>query len=150
MTKRKSIILIAALLMSFGAMAQNLTSSPYSRYAYGDLNENVPTAYRAMGGVGFGMRSNKAINPSQPASYTACDTLTFMFDIAASASWSRYRDSSGKRKRGNGNLEYVTMNSLFGNDGSRCRSVCCRIVGRLRYLHVRYYPRRAIFLYDRF
>ena len=109
MTKRKSIILIAALLMSFGAMAQNLTSSPYSRYAYGDLNENVPTAYRAMGGVGFGMRSNKAINPSQPASYTACDTLTFMFDIAASASWSRYRDSSGKRNRGNGNLEYVTM-----------------------------------------
>ena len=89
--------------------AQNLTSSPYSRYAYGDLNENVPTAFRAMGGVGFGMRNNRAINPSQPASYTACDTLTFMFDIAASASWSRYQDATGKRNKANGNLEYVTM-----------------------------------------
>lgn len=89
--------------------AQNLTSSPYSRDAYGDLNENVPTAYRAMGGVGFGMRNNKAINPSQPASYTACDSLTFMMDVAASANWSRYEDASGKRNRANGSLEYVTI-----------------------------------------
>ena len=89
--------------------AQNLTCSPYSREAYGDLNENVPTAYRAMGGVGFGMRNNKAINPSQPASYTACDSLTFMMDVAASASWSRYQDASGMRNRANGSLEYVTI-----------------------------------------
>lgn len=90
-------------------MAQNLTSSPFSRYAYGDLNENVPTGYRGMGGVGFGMRSNHAINPSQPASYTACDTLTFMLDVAASASWSHYKDISGVQNKANGNLEYLTM-----------------------------------------
>jgi len=89
--------------------AQNMTSSPFSRYAYGDMNENVPTGYRAMGGVGFGMRSNKAINPSQPASYTGTDSLTFMFDVAASASWSRYQDAGGMKNKANGNLEYVTM-----------------------------------------
>lgn len=89
--------------------AQNMTSSPFSRYAYGDMNENVPAGYRAMGGVGFGMRSNKAINPSQPASYTSCDTLTFMFDIAASANWSRYTDAGGMKNKANGNLEYLTM-----------------------------------------
>ena len=89
--------------------AQNMTSSPYSRYAYGDLNENVPTAFRAMGGVGFGMRNNKAINPAQPASYTAMDSLTFMFDIAACVNWSRYIDGGGQKNKANGNLEYVTM-----------------------------------------
>jgi hypothetical protein len=89
--------------------AQNMTSSPFSRYAYGDMNENVPTGYRAMGGVGFGMRNNKAINPSQPASYTSCDTLTFMFDIAASVNWSRYEDAGGMKNKANGNLEYVTL-----------------------------------------
>lgn len=89
--------------------AQNMTSSPFSRYAYGDMNENVPTGYRAMGGVGFGLRNNKAINPSQPASYTACDSLTFMFDIAASVNWSRYNDAGGMKNKANGNLEYVTM-----------------------------------------
>ena len=102
-------ILFAVLLLSIGVRAQNLTSSPYSRYAYGDMNENVPSAFRGMGGVGFGMRSNKAINPCQPASYTACDTLTFMMDVAASANWSRYQDVSGMRNRANGSLEYVTI-----------------------------------------
>lgn len=89
--------------------AQNMTSSPYSRYAYGDLNENVPTAYRGMGGVGIGMRSNRAINSAQPASFTACDSLTFMFDLAASVNWNRYRDAGGMKNKANGNLEYVTM-----------------------------------------
>jgi len=100
---------LTALLLSLGMSAQNMTSSPFSRYAYGDMNENVPTAYRSMGGIGFGMRSNHAINPSQPASYTSIDSLTFMFDVAASACWSRYRDAGGMRNKANGNLEYVTM-----------------------------------------
>ena len=71
----KIIFLFAVLTTSICVSAQNMSSSPYSRYAYGDMNENVPSGYRAMGGVGFGMRNNKAINPAQPASYTACDTL---------------------------------------------------------------------------
>ena len=103
------VLLSAVLLFSAGIRAQNMSSSPYSRYAYGDMNENVPTGYRAMGGVGFGMRNNKAINPSQPASYTSCDTLTFMFDIAASVNWSRYEDAGGMKNKANGNLEYVTL-----------------------------------------
>ncbi len=110
MNKTTRIVLLSAvLLFSAGIRAQNMSSSPYSRYAYGDMNENVPTGYRAMGGVGFGMRNNKAINPSQPASYTSCDTLTFMFDIAASVNWSRYEDAGGMKNKANGNLEYVTL-----------------------------------------
>ena len=89
--------------------AQNMTSSPFSRFAYGDMNENVPTGYRAMGGVGIGMRNNRAIDPAQPASYTACDTLTFMMDVAASVSWSRYQDAKGMKNKANGNLEYLTL-----------------------------------------
>lgn len=88
---------------------QTGTSSPFSRYAYGDLNDNVPNTYRAMGGVGLGMRSNKVINSAQPASYTACDSLTFMFDLAASVMWSRYGDAAGMRNKANGSLEYLTM-----------------------------------------
>ena len=110
MNKTTRIVLLSAvLLFSAGIRAQNMSSSPYSRYAYGDMNEHVPTGYRAMGGVGFGMRNNKAINPSQPASYTSCDTLTFMFDIAASVNWSRYEDAGGMKNKANGNLEYVTL-----------------------------------------
>ena len=103
------ILIITSLLISSLSMAQNMTSSPFSRYAYGDLNENVPTAYRAMGGVGIGMRNNRVICSAQPASYTSCDSLTFMMDVAASASWSRYSDARGMRNKANGNLEYLTF-----------------------------------------
>jgi len=105
-------IYILLLLLAFGtvlACAQNNTSSPFSRFGYGDLNDNVPGAYRALGGIGIGMRSNKVIDPAQPASYTACDSLTFMFDIAGSGMWDRYVDSKGTHDKGNGNLEYVTI-----------------------------------------
>ena len=105
----RHLFLITALLSGSVVFAQNMTSSPFSRYAYGDMNENVPTGYRAMGGVGIGMRNNRAINPSQPASYTAGDSLTFNMDVAASANWSRYRDAKGMRNKANGNLEYLTI-----------------------------------------
>lgn len=95
--------------MVLGVWAQNATSSPSSKFGYGELNNNLPNAYRAMGGVGVGMRSNKAINPIQPASYTACDSMTFMFDLAGSFLYSNYGDSYGVTNKVNGNLEYITM-----------------------------------------
>ena len=109
MTIKKNILLLVALLLSGVLSAQNMTCSPFSRYAYGDMNENVPSGFRAMGGVGIGMRSNRTIDPAQPASYTACDSLTFMMDVAASASWSRYQDAAGMKNKANGNLEYLTL-----------------------------------------
>ena len=106
---KRIVSLIVVSLMAVGMLAQNATSSPSSRFGYGELNDNLPGAYRAMGGVGMGMRSNKVINPSQPASYTACDSMTFMFDIAGSLLYTNYGDANGERNRVNGNLEYVTM-----------------------------------------
>lgn len=106
------LLLAGVLLLPFcfvPVRAQNGSSSPYSRFGYGDLNDNVPNTFRAMGGVGIGMRSNKVINPAQPASFTAGDSLTFMFDLAASAMWSVYSDHAGLRNKANGNLEYLSL-----------------------------------------
>jgi hypothetical protein len=108
MNFRRYIVIVVAM-MAVGAWAQNATSSPSSRFGYGELNNNLPNAYRAMGGLGIGMRSNRAINPSQPASYTACDSLTFMFDLAGSFLYTNYGDSYGQNNKFNGNLEYITM-----------------------------------------
>lgn len=96
-------------MMAVGVWAQNATSSPTSRFGYGELNNNLPGAYRGMGGVGIGMRSNKVINSAQPASYTSCDSMAFMFDIAGSLLYTNYGDSYGQSNKVNGNLEYITM-----------------------------------------
>lgn len=106
---KKLLLIVLGMFLSVGMYAQNATSSPFSRFGYGELNDNQPAAYRAMGGVGVGMRSNKAINPSQPASYTACDSMTFMFDLAGSFLYTNYSDANGQRNRVNGNLEYMTL-----------------------------------------
>ena len=107
--RRRLYIALISLVAAAGVVAQNAASSPYSLFGVGELNDNVPNAFRAMGGVGVGMRNNHVINMMQPASYTACDSLTFMFDIAASASWANYSDANGRRNRANGNIEYVTV-----------------------------------------
>ena len=109
MNLKKYIVIVFATMMALGIWAQNATSSPSSRFGYGELNDNLPGAYRAMGGVGMGMRSRKAINPAQPASYTACDSMTFMFDLAGSFLYTNYSDSYGQRNKVNGNLEYMTL-----------------------------------------
>ena len=109
MQRRIVISVLGVLLLAMSAGAQNNTSSPYSRFGYGELSDNVPGAMRAMGGVGIGMRDNRVINASQPASYSVVDSTTFMFDVGASAMWSNYGDAIGKRNKANGNLEYLTM-----------------------------------------
>jgi hypothetical protein len=103
---------ITACFLLFGAVsiqAQNNTASPFSCYGLGDINDNVPNTYRAMGGIGVGMRNRKVICPSQPASFTACYSLTFMFDLAADVMWTRYGDDVGVKNKANGNLEYITL-----------------------------------------
>lgn len=107
--RRRARILLIGLCLATGLSAQNMTSSPFSRYGYGLLDANIPNTYRGLGSVGIGMRSNKVICSSQPASYTACDSMTFMFDVAASVGWDHYQDAHGKRNRGTGNLEYLSV-----------------------------------------
>lgn len=103
------ILLPVCVLLMLPAMAQNNTSSPFSCYGLGDINDNVSNAYRAMGSVGVGMRNRKVICAAQPASYTATDSLTFMFDLGASVMWTRYGDDVGTKNKANGNLEYITL-----------------------------------------
>lgn len=109
MKQRFYISALVALLFCGTVWAQNNTHSPFSRFGYGEMNDNVPGAYRALGGIGIGMRDGRVINPSQPASYTVVDSTTFMFDLAASGMWNGYQDATGARNRGNGNLEYMNM-----------------------------------------
>ncbi len=106
---KRIVLTYIVVALAMCVSAQNMTSSPYSRFAYGDLGDDAPNTYRGMGGVGIGMRTNKAINPLQPASYTGMDSLTFMFDLAGSVMWTTFADATGRRNRANGNLEYITL-----------------------------------------
>ncbi|MDR1343873.1 MAG: hypothetical protein LBJ39_00830 [Tannerellaceae bacterium] len=110
MLKFKKVVAVGILvIIPLTMLAQNNTNSPYTRYGYGELADRSFGAGRAMGGLGFGMRSDKQINPMNPASYTSVDSLTFLFDfgIAGQVSW--FDDGMNKEKHWNGNMEYAAM-----------------------------------------
>ena len=85
------------------------TISPYSRYGYGEWQSLSYSANRSMGGLGYGVRSNKSINAINPASYTAIDSLTFMLDLGVSGVVDGFESNSASTTQFNGNLDYVAM-----------------------------------------
>ncbi len=90
------VILALSLLLGgiFSISAQRNTYSPYSRYAYGLLNEPVMGQSVGMGGTAIGLRSTTNINPLNPATYSAIDSLTFLFDFSFTANLSQYRENA--------------------------------------------------------
>ena len=72
-------------LLPFSMKAQtNGSNSSYSRYGLGTLAEQSQTFNRGMGGVALGLRSGNRINMQNPASYSAIDSLSFIFDVGMS------------------------------------------------------------------
>lgn len=110
MLKINKVVIFGILLFTqLSLIAQNNTNSPYTRYGYGELADRSFGAGRAMGGIGFGLRSPKQINPLNPASYSSMDSLTFLFDFGASAQLSWFNDGVNKQHDVNGNVEYIAM-----------------------------------------
>ena len=62
-----------------------------------------------MGGLGYGMRTNRVINPSNPASYSSIDSLTFMMDFGASGVIDGCLTNAGRNTQFAGNIDYVAF-----------------------------------------
>ncbi len=79
---RNLILALALLSSAFVATAQVSISSPYSIYGIGNLYGVSSQMYSAIGGATTAFSSPYFINPSNPASYMAFDTNSFLFDAA--------------------------------------------------------------------
>jgi len=104
---RASFFVVALLFVGVWANAQTYSSyAPYSIYGIGDLMSKGTAYNKTMGGVGIAGRSNRFINPLNPASVTARDSLSFMADF------SLYQDNKYFRQ---GDLKSVS-NTFNVND----------------------------------
>lgn len=80
-------LIIAFLVFAsvFVAKAQTTdalgTYTPYSLFGIGDMEKQGTAFNKGMGGIGVGVRDNRFINYSNPASITERDTLSFMLDF---------------------------------------------------------------------
>jgi len=119
MSKIKQLLVLLFIVLACNlSTAQNNTNSPYTLYGYGDISDNYSGEQRAMGGVAIGSRSRTSINTTNPASYNAVDSMTFMFDMGVSMLGSRFSYNGTSTSKMNANLEYITMQfPLWKNTG---------------------------------
>lgn len=91
----------------FDAFAQSGTNSPYSQFGLGVLSDQTSGFNRGMNGLGLGFREHNQVNYLNPASYSAIDSLSFIFDVGASGQITNFQDGDVKKNANNADLEYV-------------------------------------------
>lgn len=113
----KACFIIGLLLFPMVLFAQhnNNTTSPYSRFGLGDLQTRSLGRTFAMGGASLGSRNSLQINMANPASYTAVDSLTFLFEFGVNGKLSSFRDDFTSMTANNINFRYLSMNFRVAN-----------------------------------
>lgn len=111
---KRIVCFFFALSFVLGAYSQEDTpipsiNSPYSMYGYGKMTDLSFARGRAMGGVGYGFREGTEINISNPASYSAVDSMTFIFDAGMSFQNTNLNDGVNKANAKNAAFDYVAV-----------------------------------------
>ncbi|MBR0273220.1 MAG: hypothetical protein IJQ59_03895 [Bacteroidaceae bacterium] len=86
-------------------------NSSYSRFGLGLLRDQTNSNNRAMGGVAQALRSGNRVNYLNPASNSAVDSLTFLFDVGMSLQ--RTRMVQGDMHKGVNNTSFDFAMATF-------------------------------------
>ena len=103
--------LLSSILLGFGTLsmiAQSGTKSPYSQYGLGILSDQSQGFNRGMSGLFQGFRGGNLVNMQNPASYSAVDSLSMIFDLGVTGQFTNFKEGNAKVNAKVGNFEYVT------------------------------------------
>ena len=99
---------ILAGLMAISAMGQiSNTLSPYSQFGLGVLADQSLSFSRGMSGLSIGVRDSKFPNVVNPASYSAVDSLTMIFDIGLSGQITNFKEGEVKKNARTADFDYA-------------------------------------------
>lgn len=118
MGRYSRVSLLAGLMMMpalLFAQFNNNTTSPYSRFGLGDLQSYAFGRTQAMGGAALASRNGQQINLANPASYTAVDSLGFMFEFGVHGKYTNYSTQSTSMDATDVNFRYFAMNFQITN-----------------------------------
>ena len=109
--KLKFLAIILILTIPIGMYGQNSssTSSPYSRFGFGTINNSSFGKGDGMGGIGIGTRNSFQINTANPASYSSIDSLTFLMQFGIDARFTQSASGSTTNTRNNVNFNHLTF-----------------------------------------
>lgn len=105
----RPLLALVAIVCCSAAMAQsNGSNSSYSRFGLGMPGDQSQGYNRSMGGVGQALRSGTRVNKLNPASYSAIDSLAFLFDVGMGLQRTRMTQSGSHQVANNTSFDYVT------------------------------------------
>jgi len=109
-TIRIQLITGIFLLNILSAYAQTNIRSPYSRYGLGQIHTNYSIKAMSMGGMCLANSNSDYINFSNPATYSAFDTTSFVFEGGINGIFAQMRNQNTSVYTSNLSLNYL----LFG------------------------------------
>lgn len=116
--KKRIYSILMAVAFTAAAFAQSGTNSPYSQYGFGVLADQSSGFNRGMNGLGLGSRAGNRVNFINPASYSALDSLTFIFDVGMSGQNTNFKEGHLQKNAKNADFEYAVAGfRLFKNIG---------------------------------
>lgn len=109
-------IFLSLILCAFAANASaqytsdspSGTLSPYSQFGLGLLQQPTTGFNAGMDGLGIAMRGHNEINSTNPASYSAIDSLSFIFDAGVFGQMTNFEQGNKKINRYSAGLDYVS------------------------------------------
>ena len=107
------------LISGTSLLAQNSTSSPYSKFGIGELEMAAGGRNAGMGETGIALRSNLFFNSANPAALTAIDPQSFMLDMGFNLKYTHLSNSSKNANVKDGNISWIQLGfpiskKLFG------------------------------------
>jgi len=105
--KRYLLGLLLFSAFATGADAQSGTNSPYSQYGLGVLSDQTSGFNRGMNGLGLALREHNQVNYVNPASYSAMDSLTFIFDVGFTGQLTNFSENGVRKNAKNADFEYA-------------------------------------------
>jgi long-subunit fatty acid transport protein len=111
------LILVIVLIGSISsALAQISTSSHYSRYGLGDLQQSIMPQFNALGGASVAFSDSKTINPSNPATYSSFKSKSFLFSTGGWHQSTRMQNRTAKELVNNNGLSHIVIGFPLTND----------------------------------
>lgn len=104
---KRILLAVSVFSCTLFASAQSGTNSPYSQFGLGTLAEQSSGFNRGMNGLGLGFREHNQVNFTNPASYSAIDSLTFIFDVGMSGQLTNFQEGGKKLNAKTANFEYA-------------------------------------------
>ena len=106
---KRILTIILGLIAFTGIYADNGINSPYSRYGVGILSNQGLGISSQMGGLGYALKSNSYINTLNPASFSAADTLTMLFEAGMSLQNVNFKEGNKQINAKNASFDYLAM-----------------------------------------